>query len=168
MKKNKAIFLDRDGTLNYDPGYLDDPDKLKLLPGVGEGLKILQDAGFKLVVITNQAGIGRAKFTEKTLQKIHERLKELLKAYSVELTAIYYCPHHPDENCNCRKPKTGMVDLAVREHNLDLKKSFVIGDDKCDQVLAKNLNCPFVEVGGDEFKNIKEAANYILRAGRKE
>ena len=93
---NKAIFLDRDGTLNEDPGYLNDPDLVKLLPGVPEALVDLKKMGYKLVVVTNQSGIARGIVSENTLAKIHDRLQQLLSEKGAALDKIYYCPYHPD------------------------------------------------------------------------
>ena len=125
---NKAVFVDRDGTINVDGPYLSDPDKFEMYPGVGNGMKKLKDNGFKIIVITNQSGIARGYFTKKQLSEIHERMKKEFHQFNVELDGIYYCPHHPDDGCNCRKPKTGLFDKAIKDHDIIVEKSYMIGD----------------------------------------
>ena len=134
-----TVFLDRDGTLNYDPGYLRVAAELKLLAGVGPALARLKRAGAKLVVVTNQSGVGRGIFTLKDLEAIHARLEGLLEQEEVALDAIYFCPHHPDDGCRCRKPNVGMVEWAVSELQLDLRRSYLIGDHARDIQLAKRV-----------------------------
>jgi len=134
-----TIFLDRDGTLNYDPGYLKSPSELKLLPGVGPALARLKAAGARLVVITNQSGVGRGLLTLKDLEAVHARLEGLLEQDDAALDAIYFCPHHPDDGCRCRKPARGMIDRAVSELQLDLRRSYLIGDHARDIQLAKTV-----------------------------
>ncbi len=144
--KNRAIFIDRDGTINLDVHYLDDPDKFEMYPGVGEGVKKLKDSGFKVIVITNQSGIARGYFTEKQLSDIHERMKKEFREFDVMLDGIYYCPHHPDDNCNCRKPNTGLFEKAIREHNIDVKKSYMLGDKILDVGAGKKIGARTVLV----------------------
>jgi D,D-heptose 1,7-bisphosphate phosphatase len=137
--KNKAIFIDRDGTINVDVHYLDNPDKFQMYPGVGEGVKKLKENGFKVIVITNQSGIARGYFTKKQLSNIHEKMRKEFQKFDIELDGIYYCPHHPDDNCNCRKPNTELFEKAVKEHNIDIKKSYVLGDKIQDISAGKKI-----------------------------
>ena len=139
-----TVFLDRDGTLNYDPGYLKIPADLKLLAGVGQALARLKGAGAKLVVVTNQSGVGRGIVTLKDLEGIHARLQGLLEQEDAALDAIYFCPHHPDDGCRCRKPNVGMVERAVSELQLDLRRSYVIGDHARDMQLAHRVGAKAV------------------------
>jgi heptosyltransferase-2 len=132
-----TIFLDRDGTLNEDPGFLRSASDLRLLPGVATALARLKSAGARLVVVTNQSGVGRGLLTLKDLEAIHARLEGLLEQSDAALDAIYFCPHHPDDGCRCRKPATGMVDRAVSELQADLRKAYVVGDHANDIQLAK-------------------------------
>jgi heptosyltransferase-2 len=125
--------------LNFDPGYLKVAADLKLLAGVGPALARLKDAGARLVVVTNQSGVGRGIFTLKDLEAIHARLEGLLGQEEVSLDAIYFCPHHPDDGCHCRKPNVGMVERAVSELQLDLRRSYLIGDHAGDIQLAKRV-----------------------------
>ncbi|HVG03169.1 MAG TPA: lipopolysaccharide heptosyltransferase II, partial [Nitrospira sp.] len=123
-----TVFLDRDGTLNRDTGYIKSPDELILLPGVGAALARLKQAGARLVVVTNQSGLGRGYFAGKDLEAIHAKLRMLLADDHVTLDGIYFCPHRPDDRCNCRKPAPGMIDRAVAELRIDLDRAYVIGD----------------------------------------
>ena len=139
-----TVFLDRDGTLNYDPGYLKSAAELRLLPGVTTALARLKTAGARLVVITNQSGISRGFLTLKDLEAIHARLQGMLEQEDAALDAIYFCPHHPDDGCRCRKPGTAMVERAVSELQLDLKRSYVVGDHIRDVQLARNIGAKAV------------------------
>ena len=134
---NRAVFLDRDGTLNEDPGYLGDPGKVKLLPFVGEILSRLKNEfNYCLIVISNQSGIARGLITAKQVDRVNEKINILLKEFNVSIDKFYYCPFHPDfstkENYNCRKPSTEMVEKAVEEFDIDLSNSFFIGDSVTD------------------------------------
>ena len=134
-----TVFLDRDGTLNYDPGYLKVAVDLKLLAGVGPALARLKRVGARLVVVTNQSGVGRGIVTLKDLEAIHARLQGLLEQEGAALDAIYFCPHHPNDGCRCRKPNVGMVERAVSELQLDLRRSYLIGDHARDIQLANRV-----------------------------
>jgi heptosyltransferase-2 len=134
-----TIFLDRDGTLNPDPGYIKSPDQFELFSGVSEALASLKRAGARLIVVTNQSGIARGLLSRKDLDAVHMKLKRLLDGAGVTLDAIYFCPHHPDEGCECRKPNRGMIDQAVRECGVNLDRSYLIGDHIRDIELAKRI-----------------------------
>ena len=123
--KGVTVFLDRDGTLNPDPGYLGGPADLELLPGAGAALARLKAAGATLVVITNQSGVARGKFTLTDLERIHAKLKMLLAIEGAALDGLYFCPHHPDDGCSCRKPRTAMIERAVAELGLDVSRAYV-------------------------------------------
>ncbi|HLG17363.1 MAG TPA: D-glycero-beta-D-manno-heptose 1,7-bisphosphate 7-phosphatase [Blastocatellia bacterium] len=135
----RAVFIDRDGTLNEDVGYVSTPDDLVIYPWASEAVRKINEAGMKAVVITNQSGIARGLYSERTLVCIHERMIEELAREGARIDAVYYCPHHPDfggsayrRDCECRKPKPGMLRAAAREHGIDLARSYVIGDKSCD------------------------------------
>jgi D-glycero-D-manno-heptose 1,7-bisphosphate phosphatase len=147
VNKNPAIFLDRDGTINEEMGYINHVERFQIFPFVAESIKSFRDNGFKVVVVTNQSGVARGYFTELLLKKVHQKLIEYLEKHKTKLDGIYYCPHHPTEGkgiykqkCNCRKPKTGLIERAVKEHNIDLSSSFMIGDRFKDMIFARNLN----------------------------
>ena len=134
-----VVFLDRDGTLNWDPGYLNDPAEMRLLPGVGPAVARLNHAGFKVVLVTNQSGVGRGIITIEALDAIHQKLLELLAESGAWLDGIYACLHRPDEGCSCRKPASGLVVQARRDLSLAAGQSFVIGDRAIDIALARNI-----------------------------
>ncbi len=132
-RPRRAVFLDRDGTLNKDVHYLSRAGDFEWIPGTIDSLKALQDAGWALVVITNQSGIAQGKLTHKDLQAIHGRMLSDLKERGVELDGVYYCPHHPKLGtnpgpCSCRKPEPGLIEQAAGELNLDLANSWMVGD----------------------------------------
>ncbi len=134
-----AVFLDRDGTLIRDVGYLQDPSQIQFLPGVLEALRLLQQTGLHLVLVSNQSGIARGYFTPQTLQAVQNHLEALLRKAGIQLSGWYYCPHHPEaalreyrQNCFCRKPAPGMLFRAARDFHLDLKRSYLVGDKLSD------------------------------------
>ncbi|HSE37037.1 MAG TPA: HAD family hydrolase [Blastocatellia bacterium] len=140
-----AIFIDRDGTLNEDIGYVSTPDELVLYPWAAEAVRRINDSGLLAIVMTNQSGIARGMYTEKTLDAIHSRMIHELGREGARIDAVYYCPHHPDVGdaryriyCECRKPRPGMLEKASREHRIDLAASYVIGDKASDIKLAEN------------------------------
>jgi|SRR5688572_231658 len=127
-----VAFLDRDGTINEEKHYLSDPAEFRLLPGVAQAIRRLNQAGWAVVVITNQSGLARGYFSWETLEAIHQRLQEELARAEAHVDAIYICPHHPEAGCSCRKPSPAMFEQAARELNLDLQRSAVIGDKQSD------------------------------------
>lgn len=141
-----TIFLDRDGTLNPDPGYIKSPDQFELFPGVAQALARLKLAGARLILVTNQSGIARGILSRHNLEAIHKKLARLLDQVGVTLDGIYFCPHHPDDGCGCRKPNRGMIDQAVQERGVDLERAYVIGDHLRDIELAKRVGARSVLV----------------------
>jgi len=142
MKKRSgslAVFLDRDGTLLKERGYLSDPKKIRFYPGVFPPLKALTQAKIKLVIVTNQSGVGRGFFTTERLNEIHHALKTRLRKKGVAIAGIYFCPHHPAVACVCRKPKITLPKRAARALKLNLKKSYVVGDQMRDLEMARRL-----------------------------
>ncbi len=165
---NKAVFLDRDGTMAPDVHYCSRPEDFELFSNTAKAIKLLNEHGFKVIVITNQSGIARGYFTEQTLAEIHKKMKRELAKEGAWVDAIYYCPHHPDDNCDCRKPKPKLALQAAKEHCIDLKCSFVIGDLQMDINLAKALGCKAILVGNRSHLVDQEAsaAADILEAVR--
>lgn len=135
-----AVFIDRDGTIAEEVGYLNHVSRFRMFPFVPAALRRLNQAGCTLVLVTNQSGIARGYFPESLVREVHQRMMQQLSESGARVDAIYYCPHTSSENCNCRKPKTGMLDRAVREHALDLRRSFVVGDRYADVELAHNAH----------------------------
>jgi D-glycero-D-manno-heptose 1,7-bisphosphate phosphatase len=141
-----AVFLDRDGTVIEEVGYLDRPDRVQLYPFSTVAIRALNRAGFRVILVTNQSGIARGFFDEAMVDAVHAHLAELLAAGGAHLDAYYYCPHHPDGHvapyasaCDCRKPGRGLVDRAVREFAIDPARSFTVGDRWLDVKLAENI-----------------------------
>src|SRR3989338_5899806 len=133
---SKAVFLDRDGVITEDIGYVHKVEDFKLIKNAAEGLRSLKD--YKLFIVTNQSGIGRGYYKLEDFMDYNNRVVEELKKNKIKIEKTYYCPHKPDDNCECRKPKTKLIKDAEKEFNIDLKKSFVVGDKKIDVEMGKN------------------------------
>ncbi|KUO62489.1 hypothetical protein APF79_08315 [bacterium BRH_c32] len=171
--QNKAIFLDRDGTLNYDPGYISDPEVIELLPGVVEGLKYLQDElHFKLIVVSNQAGISRGLLSYEQVDKVNERISDLLISDQIRIEKFYYCPSHPEfsteDECKCRKPSPKMILDASKDFNIDLSESYLIGDRASDIESGLNAGVYSILLASDILKeqisllqNHQKSANFV-------
>ena len=124
----KTFFLDRDGTINEEIGFLHEVEKVKILEGVAEGIKRAREKGYLIIVISNQSGIGRGYFREEDVKKVNERINEILSKEGAEVDAFYYCPHSPEENCSCRKPKPGLFLKAIKDWDIDIFSSINVGD----------------------------------------
>jgi len=168
IMSRRAVFLDRDETLIEDPGYIADPSLVKLLPGVGDALRQLAEAGFALVVVTNQSGIARGLLTEATLEKIHDELRRQIAGYGVTLDAIYFCPFHPEgtvepyrKDSDLRKPQPGMILQAAREMNLSLETSWTIGDSPRDTTAGHLAGTRTILVTTNE-NNAEKTADFIV------
>lgn len=175
----RAVFLDRDGVVirQWEGKYLDDPGNVELLPGAAEAIRRLREAGFLVVVVTNQAGIGHGHLTEETLGEIHARLQELLSREGTKLDGIYHCPHTPEDDCPCRKPAPGMLYRAAEELGIDLSRSYMVGDMTTDIEAGKRAGCFAILVrtgfGGSDGRSDSEpdavcddlpsAADFILQ-----
>jgi D-glycero-D-manno-heptose 1,7-bisphosphate phosphatase len=155
----RAVFLDRDGTINEEVDYLDDPARLRLIPGAAEAIRLLNEAGIPAIVVSNQAGIGRGYFSAATVEAIHGRLAELLAKRDARLDAVYYCPHHPSEGCDCRKPEAGMLVRAAREFGIDLRRAFMVGDKASDLEAGQRIGCQTVLVLTGYGKQARESLN---------
>ncbi len=140
------MLIDRDGTINVEKDYLSSPAEIELCEGTADGIKLLRGLGLRVVIVTNQSAIGRGFFGLKQLEKIHERLRQVLAEAQTSVDAVYFCPHLPEDKCECRKPLSGMADRAAREFGAQLSKSFVIGDNTCDIKLGKNVGATTVLV----------------------
>lgn len=155
--RQRVIFLDRDGTMNVSKGFISNADDLELIPGTIEAIKAINKSGALAIVITNQPVIARGECSFEELHNIHNKLKTLLGEKGAFVDDIFYCPHHPDKgfegevpelkfDCECRKPKTGMIDEAVKKYNIDLSKSYMVGDSTMDLELARNAGVKSVLV----------------------
>jgi D-glycero-D-manno-heptose 1,7-bisphosphate phosphatase len=154
--KRPAVFIDRDGTISEEVGYVNHPSRFRVFPYSSEAIKILNDAGWLAIVITNQAGVARGYFSEDVIHKIHDQLTRDLQTESAKLDAIYYCAHHPSLgeppyrlDCDCRKPKPGLIQQAAKDFDIDLAASWMAGDRYSDVELARNagLRSAFVLSG---------------------
>ncbi|MCE1188026.1 MAG: HAD family hydrolase [Ignavibacteria bacterium] len=147
---SKAVFLDRDGTINFDPDYLKNPDEVVILPTVGEALAKLKISGYKLIVISNQSGVARGIMTVEDVEAVNERINELLFGYNVQIEQFYFCPHHPDFSPTgtpeCRKPSPEMLYRAVNDHDIVLDGSYMIGDTHMDIGCGNNAGIPAILV----------------------
>jgi D-glycero-D-manno-heptose 1,7-bisphosphate phosphatase len=137
----RAVFLDRDGTIILDHGYLKEAHQVGLLAGAGEALAQIRAHGFALVLVSNQSGIGRGLITPEQAEQVHQAVLERLAEYGVRLDAVFYCPHAPEEACRCRKPSPEMFVRAARELDLDLADSFMVGDQATDMEAGKRAGC---------------------------
>ena len=144
MRLRRAVFLDRDGTIIRDTGYLIKPSEVELLPDTGKALKILHRQGFLLVLISNQSGVGRGLFTLEAMGEVHNQFLDCLRQEGVDLDDVYYCPHAPWDGCECRKPLPGMLHQAVLELDVDLAQSFVVGDKLSDVEAGQRAGCQTV------------------------
>lgn len=167
---NKAVFLDRDGTINVDFGYVYEKDKLEFVPGVLEALVKIQSAGFKLIIITNQSGIGRGYFSLDQYRDFEKYMLKQMNESGVSIDRVYFCPHKPQDHCDCRKPNIALYENAVKEFDIDWKSSYVVGDNERDLAVCnlKDIRGILYRKTGKDFDNIrsfsewKEIAEYIL------
>jgi D-glycero-D-manno-heptose 1,7-bisphosphate phosphatase len=181
---SRAVFLDKDGTLIVDVPYNVDPRHIQLYPDAGAALRQLQDAGYRLIVVSNQAGVALGYFTESALAGVWHTLSDQLARYGVTIDGFYYCPHHPDGTipayahpCSCRKPAPGLLQQAARERGIDLKQSWMVGDILNDVEAGNRAGCQSILVDrGNETEwqagthrtpavtvgSLQQAADYIL------
>ena len=141
--RRPAAFLDRDGVLNVDHGYVHRPEQLEWVAGAPESVRLLNEAGYYVLVITNQSGVARGFFDETAVKSFHAHMQNVLNGKGAHIEAFYYCPHHPEGTvkafamaCSCRKPRTGMLEWAAREWPIDIPRSFFIGDKDADMAAA--------------------------------
>ncbi len=151
MLANLAVFLDRDGTLNEDSGYVTSPEQLVLFPGVPEALARLNDIGVQVILVTNQSAIGRGFMTADDFQLIHQKLVDLLQVHDGSIDAVYYCPHHPNEDCACRKPNIAMIQQAAVDFSLDLSRCYFVGDKWSDLEAASRVGASGVLVRSSDY-----------------
>lgn len=166
MTRRRFVLLDRDGTINEEREYLSDPAQVVLLPGAATGLRQMRALGLGLVVISNQAGIGRGKFDHAALDAVNARLHELLAAEGITLDGFYVCPHAPSEGCRCRKPAPGLVEDAARDLGFDPRDSFMIGDKAIDMALGRRVGATTILArtgyGAEQQKEAAADTDYVV------
>lgn len=167
LNPRRFVLLDRDGTIIHDKHYLADPDGVELIAGAAQGMRVLRDLGFGIVVVTNQSGIGRGFFTIEAQHRIHERMCALLAEEGVGVDGIYICPHTPEQDCTCRKPLPGLAEQALKDHGFDPETAIVIGDKRADIELGKAIGALSILVrtgkgAAEEAKGKAGAADHIV------
>lgn len=195
IKLDKVIFLDRDGTINEEVEYLHRPEDLRILPGVAEAVRNLREHGFKIVVVTNQAGVARGYYSEEDVKRLHRYLNECLEKNGASIDHFFYCPHHPVHGigkyktvCRCRKPEIGMFLMAEQYYQVDKEHSWMIGDKLLDVEAGRNYGVRSILVGtgyGNEIyaglseeergrafdafaPDLQKAAEWILRESKED
>ena len=170
----KAVFLDRDGTINVDYGYVSKVEKFVILPGAIEGLKKMRSMNYLLIIISNQSGIGRGYYSIPDYEKVMETMHKQLNLQGITIDDCFYCPHSPESNCSCRKPGTKMIEEAVRKWDVDVKESFFIGDKESDIKAGQKSGLKTILVSenekefGQNFRvtNLVEAAGIIEKKNK--
>ncbi len=171
----KVVFIDRDGTIIVEPAdeQIDSLEKLELIPRAIEGLRLLRERGFDLVMVTNQDGLGSDRYPVASFEVPQKKLLRILEGEGITFSQVFVCPHVPADNCGCRKPKTGLLDLYLKEQKLDLARSFVFGDRETDVQLGKNLGCKSVRLASADQSNADfvtgdflEACRFMVRSER--
>ena len=163
-----VVFLDRDGTIIVEPPdeQIDSLEKLELIPGIIEGLRLLRDKDFQLVLVSNQDGLGTEQFPQSAFDAAQKKLLGILQGEGIAFSQIFICPHTPAEHCDCRKPKTGLVANYLNENTLDLQRTFVIGDRETDVQFGKNIGCKTILLSDPSQSNADFVTNSFLSACR--
>ena len=160
--QKKAIFLDRDGVINKKrDDYVKSIEELEIFPNIAKYLKILKDNGFLLIIVTNQSAVNRGVLSIERLEKINRFLIKQLEKEGCKIDDVFYCPHRPDEGCDCRKPKSGLLQQASTKYKIDLKQSWIIGDCDSDIEAGKNVGCRGIKININE--SILKSVNHILK-----
>lgn len=167
-KGSRAILLDRDGTILKDQHYLSHPKQIEIYKGVIPTLRKLKSQGWKIIIGTNQSGVGRGYFTVEALHVVHDRLESLFKRGRLHIDEIYFCPHRPEADCHCRKPRPGMLDAARRKFNLDLSRCVVVGDKEGDILWGKRGGTKTILVltgkGRKTLRTMKTKPDHVARS----
>ena len=178
MNKKRYVFFDRDGTINKEVHYLHKIEDVELYEQVRPALKKLQEAGYGIIFVTNQSGIGRGYYSLEQMHAVNKHIEEILAKDGIKIDRIYFCPHLPNDGCKCRKPATGMIDQAVNDFNLEIDEIWVVGDKPCDVQLGQNAGGKGILVrtghgskyqANNEFKpnyiaeDLAEAVEFIIK-----
>ena len=159
---NRAVFLDRDGTINEERGYINHVDRFQLLPGTAKAIRLINTNGFKAVVVTNQSGVARGMFPESLVAKVHRKMEDMLRADGAHIDGIYYCPHHESvAPCQCRKPSSYFLDQAIKEFDIDPRQSYMIGDSQRDMTAAEGAGVKGIRIAANE--NISNYCDHIIQ-----
>jgi len=171
--RNRAVFLDRDGTIIEDVDYLTRAEQIRLLPGSAHALRSLKEAGYLLLVVTNQSAVGRGRLTEEDLEQVHVELNRRLRALGAEVDAFYYCPHLPGAEvaryaveCRCRKPQPGLIERAAADWAADVSRSYAVGDSARDVEAGRRAGCRTVFIGRGLCREADLAAADLTEAAR--
>jgi len=157
----RALFLDRDGTVIVDRGYMKDPNQVELLPGASDALRKLAREGWKLIIVGNQSGVGRGLITKEEMDAVQAKFLRLMKSNGIEITASYFCIHAPEDNCECRKPATLSVEKAARDHAISAEQSWMIGDRESDILCGRNAGCSTIWLRNKEYPVAPELPDFI-------
>lgn len=157
----RALFLDRDGTIIEDRGYMHDPALVQLIPGAADVLRSLEAAGWALVVVSNQSGVGRGLITPDEMDAVQARFVKVMRGAGVAITASYFCLHRPDEDCHCRKPSAFFLLEAAREYGLDLARSWMLGDRRSDILCGRNAGCKTIWLRNPLFPVVEGFADFV-------
>ena len=165
MTGRSAVFLDKDGTVIENVPYNVDPAHIRFTPRAGAGLHRMQQAGYKLIVISNQSGVARGYFPEEALRRVEERLREMLREFDVSLAGFYWCPHAPQDACACRKPESGLILRAAEEHGVDPRQSWIVGDAPSDVDAGQRAGCRtiLIEAGSEAGRDLSPQPTPDLR-----
>jgi len=166
MEKTKVFFIDRDGVINKEIGYLHEIAKFEFIDGVIEALKYIQNKGFKIIVITNQSGIGRGMYSREKFLELNKWMIDFLSTQGVKILEVFYCPHSPEERCTCRKPLPGMFLEAIKKYDIDIEMSWSIGDKETDIQAAKSsgISNTILVKSGHKINERNSRASYILES----
>ena len=167
--RNKALFLDRDGIINVDHGYVSKIEDFEFVDEIFDLVRLFTAAGYMIFIVTNQSGIGRGYYSEEDFSSLSEWMVKKLDDKNITIEKVYYCPHSPEEKCHCRKPEIGMIEQALEQYPIDLEHSWIIGDKGSDIALAQNANIGNSVYIGDtksseatlSFNSLKEAKSYF-------
>ena len=163
MQKHKALFLDRDGIINIDHGYVSKIDDFEFVEGIFDLVRIFVDTGYLIFVVTNQSGIGRGYYGEDDFTILSDWVTEEFRKKDIQIEKIYHCPHSPEDKCHCRKPQTGMIEEALKAYNIDLSESWIIGDKQSDIDLAVNAGFGFsIAIGNKNIENSTYSFNSLV------
>lgn len=169
IRLKKTVFLDRDGVISIEkPDYIKSWSEFQFLPKSKSAVRQLNRAGFLVIVITNQSAVGRGLMAEQTLNEINKKMQTELELADAHIDALYYCPHKPDDLCNCRKPKTGLIDAALKKNKIDLKKSWLVGDSiRHDVPLGKSFGLKTILVSKDKYTReeiVQSKSDYVVES----